>query len=205
VDGPGVDPVSPHPGNSIVLHMSVSLDGFMEGPGHDIGWHQVDGEVHQHINDVLRSAGAFLQGRVAYELMDGFWPTADSHPDSSPEEVDFSQIWRDVPKVVYSRTLAGVGGTTRVFREVVAAEVEAVRAKARGDLYVGGARLAAEFLRQDLVDEFRLFVNPVLLGEGTPLFPQLRDRRELRLVESRTFGNGVVLLRHARARSDGRA
>jgi dihydrofolate reductase len=186
--------------NRIVLSMTVSLDGYMEGPGSDISWHHVDAEVHDHFNEVLRTAGAFLDGRVTWELMAGYWPTADADPKSSPSEVQFARIWRDMPKVVYSRTLEEAGWNTRVVREVAAAEVEALRAEARGDLFVGGAQLSGEFLRQDLVDEIRLYVNPVLLGAGTPLFPTPAERRALRLIETRTFGNGVVLVRHERIR-----
>jgi dihydrofolate reductase len=181
--------------------MSVSLDGYMEGPGHDIGWHMVDDEVHGHINEVLGRGGAFLSGRVTHELMAEFWPTADEDPAGPPPIVEFARIWRDMPKVVYSRTLQQAGWNTGIVREVVAEEVRALDAETEGDLFLGGARLAAEFLRQDLVDEFRLFVNPMLLGVGTPLFPHLADRRALRLVETRTYGNGVVLLRHERARA----
>ena len=195
MDGPGRGAVS------VVLHMSVSLDGYMEGPGHDISWHQVDEELHDHINEVLSTAGAFLSGRVNHELMAEFWPTADQDPDSPRAYVEFARIWRDMPKVVYSRTLQQADWNTRVVREVVADEVRALDAETEGDLFLGGARLAAEFFRQDLVDELRLFVNPILLGEGTPLFPAQTVRRRLRLVESRTYGNGVVLLRHARDRT----
>ena len=195
MDGPGRRPVS------VVLHMSVSLDGYVEGPGHDIGWHQVDAELHQYINDVLRTSGAFLSGRVTHELMAQFWPTADSDPASPPQYVEFAGIWRDMPKVVYSRTLQEADWNTRVVREVVAEEVRALDAETGGDLIVSGAHLVAEFFRQDLVDEFRLYLNPIVLGEGTPLFTVLPNRRPLRLIEARTFGNGVVLLHHARDRS----
>jgi dihydrofolate reductase len=195
-----VDGCGGHRVSRIVLSMSISLDGYMEGPGSDLGWHLVDEEVHGHFNDVLREAGAFLDGRVTYELMAGYWPTADSDPGRAPAETEFARIWRDMPKVVYSRTLQSAGWNTRVVREVVADEVRALRAESDGDLFLGGARLAAEFLRQDLVDEIRLYVHPVLLGEGTPLFSPLRGRRTLALVETRTFGNGVVLLRHERPR-----
>lgn len=82
----------------IVFHMSVSLDGYMEGPGHDLSWHRVDDELHQYMNDTLREAGGFLSGRVLYELMADFWPTADQDPEASPVMVEFAGIWRDMPK-----------------------------------------------------------------------------------------------------------
>jgi dihydrofolate reductase len=185
----------------IVLMLSVSLDGYMEGPGRDLGWHLVDDELHDHFNEVLAAMGAFLDGRVTYELMAEFWPTADSDPLSPRPMAEFARIWRDMPKIVYSRTLEKADWNTTVVREVVPAEVEALKAQDGGDLALGGADLAATFLRHDLVDEFRLYVHPVVLGAGTPLFRPADTPRPLRLVETRTFGNGVVLLRHERTRA----
>jgi len=89
----------------IILAMQVSLDGFFEGPDHDLSWHMVDDELHRHFNERLGAMGAFLDGRVMYELMAGFWPTADKDPASTAPMVEFARIWRDMPKIVYSRTL----------------------------------------------------------------------------------------------------
>ena len=186
----------------IVLVTSVSVDGYIEAPGRDISWHRVDDEVHQHFNEVLGAMGAFLEGRVTYELMEEYWPTADQDPASPPEIAEFAQIWRRTPKIVYSRTLEHVGPNVTLVRDVVAEEVQALKAQPGGDLVIGGARLAAEFHRLDLVDEFRIYVHPVLIGDGTPLFARDEARRPLRLIETRTFGNGVVLLRHERDRTE---
>ncbi|MBV7700637.1 dihydrofolate reductase family protein [Streptomyces sp. TRM70350] len=183
----------------IVLMMSVSLDGCIEGPDRDLGWHRVDEEVHQHFNDVLREMGAFLDGRVGYEVMAGFWPTADADPNTPAPVAEFAGIWRDKPKYVYSRTLQHADWNTTVVRDVVPEEVRALKGRTDGDLGLGGSDLTAEFLRHDLVDEFRLYVHPVLVGNGKPLFPPGTRPADLRLVESRTFGNGVVLLRYDRA------
>jgi dihydrofolate reductase len=178
--------------------MSVSLDGFMEGPDRDLDWHMVDDELHRHFNEELGAMGGFLDGRVTYELMAGYWPTADADPSSSRPAAEFARIWRDMPKVVYSRTLDRAGWNTTVVREVVAEDVMALKAQPGGDLVLGGADLAAEFMRQDLIDEYRLYVHPVAIGRGKPLFPPSDARTELRLAETRAFGNGVVLLRYER-------
>jgi dihydrofolate reductase len=181
----------------VVFSLSISLDGYMEGPGGDISWHLVDEELHRHMNEWLGGAGAFLEGRVTFELMADYWPTADQNPASPPAEVEFAEIWRRMPKIVYSRTLERVEDEkATVARDVVADEVMALKAQPGGDLVVGGPRLAAEFLRQGLVDEFRVYVHPVLIGEGTPMFPRSELHTALRTVETRTFGNGVVLLRY---------
>jgi dihydrofolate reductase len=184
---------------NVVQMISVSLDGFIEGPEGELDWHMVDDEVHRHFNDVLRGMGAFLDGRVTYELMAGFWPTADEDPASSEPMVEFARIWRDMPKIVYSRTLEHADWNTTIVREVVPEEVMKLKAEPGGDLALGGADLGATFMRHDLIDEYRLYVNPVLVGSGKRLFPESDVQRRLRLVETRIFGNGVVLLRYERA------
>ncbi|AVV40762.1 dihydrofolate reductase family protein [Streptomyces sp. ID05-04B] len=189
----------------IVLMMSVSLDGYIEGPGHDISWHRVDEELHRHMNDVVRGLGGLLSGRITHELMAGFWPTFDSGPDVDPDGAmaEFAGIWREIPKYVYSRTLQHADWNTVIVREVVPDEVRALSRQPGGDLGLGGADLAAAFLDHDLVDEIRLYVHPVLIGRGKPLFPHRDALTPLTLVESHTFGNGVVLLHYQRASEEG--
>lgn len=184
----------------VLMMMSVSLDGFMEGPNRELDWNRVDDELHGYLNAHLATMGAFLDGRVTYELMHEYWPTADEDP-ASPETVkEFARIWREMPKIVYSRTLESPGANTTVVRDVVPAEVEALKAEPGGDLMVGGADLAASFAAHDLIDEYLIYVHPVLIGEGKRLFPGADRHADLRLVETRTFGNGVVLLHYARDR-----
>jgi dihydrofolate reductase len=186
----------------IVVHMSVSLDGFFEGPDRDLGWHLVDDELHTHFNEQVATMSAFLDGRVTHELMAGFWPTADADPTSSGPVKQFARIWRDMPKIVFSRTLDQPGWNTMVRREVDPDEIRALKERPGGDMALGGADLAATFRRYDLIDEYRLYVHPVLLGAGRRLFGPAGAPSELRLVETRAFGNGVVLLRHERLRPE---
>ncbi|MGW3496975.1 dihydrofolate reductase family protein [Streptomyces sp. NPDC001020] len=185
----------------IILMMSTSLDGYIEGPNREIDWHLVDDELHQHFNDVLKEMGAFLNGRVTYQLMAGFWPGADRDPAAPAPVVEFARLWRNMPKVVFSRTLQHADWHTTIVRDVVAEDIRALKAQEGGDLALGGCDLAAEFLRQDLVDEFRIYVHPVLIGRGKRLFPQAEAETltSLRLIDSRRFGNGVVLLHYERA------
>ncbi|NDZ78701.1 dihydrofolate reductase family protein [Streptomyces sp. SID10853] len=182
----------------IILMMSVSLDGYIEGPGRDIGWHRVDDELHRSLNAYLATMGGFLDGRVTHELMAGYWPTADADPAAAETVKEFAEIWREMPKTVYSRTLDRTDWNTTVVREVVPEEVRALKARPGGDLSLGGANLAASFMAHGLVDEFRIYVHPVLIGGGTPLFPAAGATVGLDLVESRTFGNGVVQLHYRR-------
>jgi dihydrofolate reductase len=184
----------------IIWMMSVSLDGFMEGPDHELDWQMVDDELHRHFNEELATMGAFLDGRVTYRLMAGYWPTADMDPSSTGPVIEFARIWRDMPKIVYSTTLTHGDWNTTVVRAVVAEEVMALKAAPGGDLVVGGADLAAAFMRHDLIDEYRLYVHPIVIGRGKPMFKPSNAKIELRLAETRTFGNGVVLLRYERPR-----
>jgi dihydrofolate reductase len=184
----------------VITMMSVSLDGFMEGSNREIDWHLVDDELHGHFNDELATMSAFLDGRVTYELMAEFWPTADEDPANGPLMAQFAGIWREMPKIVYSRTLERAGWNTTVAHDVVVEEVEALKAAPGGDLMLGGADLTASFMRLDLIDEYRLYVHPVVLGAGKPFFPPSDVPVSLRLAESRAFGNGVVLLRYVRRR-----
>jgi dihydrofolate reductase len=182
----------------IVVQLSVSLDGFFEGPGGDLSWHMVTEELHTEFNDVLRSMSTFIDGRVMHEMMAGYWPTADQQPDATKPEIEFSQIWREKPKLVYSRTLETTEWNTTVVREVDPEHIRELKQQPGGDMALGGADLAASFLKHDLIDEWRLYVVPVVLGAGRRLFPE-GVSVPLQLVEARPFDNGVLLTRYARA------
>jgi dihydrofolate reductase len=182
----------------IIVLLSVSIDGFFEGPNRELDWQLVDDELHSHFNQVLSGMGVFLNGRVTYELMAKAWPTADQDPASTPPMVEFARIWRDMPKVVYSKTLERADWNASIVRDVVPEQVKALKAQPGGDMVLGGADLAAAFMRHDLIDEFRLYLHPVILGRGRRLFESSDESRQLRLAETRTFGNGVVLLHYQR-------
>jgi len=191
----------------LMVMMSLSVDGYMEGPDGDLSWHLVDDEVHGYFNRLLASMSCFIHGRATYELMAGYWPTADADPQSPAVQREFAQIWRDMPKLVYSRTLDRVDWNAELRREVDIAEIEQLKARSERDITLGGADLAATFMRHDLIDEYHLCVHPVLVGAGRRLFPEGDvlpggGPAGLRLAETRTFGNGVVLLRHERADAD---
>jgi dihydrofolate reductase len=186
----------------LILMMSVSLDGYFEGPDRELDWQLVDEELATHFNEWLATMSAFLDGRVTYELMAGYWPTADADPAAPAPVAEFARIWRDMPKLVFSRTLQQAGWNTTVVRDVVPEEIMKLKAQPGGDMVIGGADLAASFLRHDLIDEFRIYVHPVILGTGRPLFRPSEAKVGLRLTETRAFGNGVVLLRYQRPDPD---
>ena len=182
---------------TVIYSMSVSLDGFIAGPDGDIGWTAPDEELFRFHVQQTREIGAHLMGRGLYEAMLP-WETQEEWW-SDPAAPEFARIWQAIPKVVFSTTLREVQGNARLASDDVAREVARLRAApGEGVISVGGAGLAATLIELDLIDEYRLFVNPVVLGGGTPYFPALDHRIELELLETRTFGSRVAYLRHRR-------
>ncbi|MDT7785443.1 MAG: hypothetical protein QOF58_3862 [Pseudonocardiales bacterium] len=175
----------------IITMTSISLDGFMEGPDHDISWHHVDAEMHEHFNAELARMSRFVDGRRNHETMLEAWPHTDEHPEWPRPMHDFGKIWRAMPKVVYSRTLDTTEWNTEVKREIDPDEVRAWP----GDSMVGGAQLVGSFFELDLIDEVRLYLNPVAIGAGTPFF---KKPNALALKSTKAFGNGVVELIYGR-------
>jgi len=188
----------------IILMMSVSVDGFIEGPNGELDWHSVGDEFHSHVDEQLGAMSAFLSGRVVYELMAGYWPMADSNPSCTRRVAEFARIWREMPKIVFSRTLERAEWNTTVVREVVPEQIRELQAQPGGDMVVSGALLGAAFMEHDLIDEYRIYVHPIVIGRGKPLFRPSAQKIALRLGETRTFGNGVVLLRYERPGGGGR-
>jgi dihydrofolate reductase len=181
----------------LIYSMGVSLDGFIAGPDGDFGWSAPDEELHRFHNQQMREIGAHLCGRRLYEVM-VYWETADENPSLSDYELEFARIWKDTPKIVFSKTLDKVEGNARLVRDGVAEEVAELKEQPGKDLAVGGAGLASTLIELGLVDEFRLFINPVVVGGGTPYFPPVQERIDLELIETRTFGSRVVYVRYGR-------
>jgi dihydrofolate reductase len=184
--------------SKVIYSMGVSLDGFIAGPGGEIDWSAPDEELHRFHNEQTRELGAHLCGRGLYEEM-LYWETADRDPSAGEPELEFARIWQGLPKIVFSNKLERVEGNARLATDGVADEIARLSEQPGKDIAVGGAGLAATATRLGLVDEYRLFVSPVVLGGGTPFFPALDERIDLELVEQRTFGSRVVYLRYQRA------
>ncbi len=175
----------------LIYSMGVSLDGFIAGSDGAIDWSAPDEELHRFHNQQTRELGAQLCGRRLYEEM-AYWETAEENPSSAEHELEFARIWKSMPKIVFSQTLREVVGNARLVRGGVAQEVAKLKEQPGMDLAVGGAGLASTLIKSGLIDEYRLFVSPVVLGGGTPYFPALEERINLELVETRTFGSRVV-------------
>ena len=181
----------------VIYSMGVSLDGFIAGPAGEIDWSAPNEELHRFHNEQTKEFGAQLCGRRLYEVMT-YWETAEEDPTAAEHELEFARVWKQLPKIVFSKTLEQVEGNARVVRDGVADEVAMLKQQPGGDLAVGVAGFASTLIELGLVDEYRLFVNPVVLGGGTPYFPALEQRIDLELLETRTFGSRVVYLRYLR-------
>jgi dihydrofolate reductase len=183
--------------SKLIYSMGVSLDGFVADPNGEVDWSVPDEELHRFHNQQARELGAHFCGRDLYEVM-LYWETAEENRAASEYELEFATIWKPLPKIVFSNTLEKVEGNAKLASAGIAEEVARLKEEPGKDLAVGGATLAASFIELGLVDEFRLFVSPVVLGGGTPFFPALGKRIGLELAETRTFGSRVVYLRYRR-------
>lgn len=182
----------------LIYSMGVSLDGFIAGPRGQIDWSAPDEELHRFHNQQARALGGHVCGRRLYETM-LYWETADQNPSATAYELEFAQIWKDLPKVVFSTALERVEGNATLIRDDLARVVVELKKQPGKELAVGGARLASALIRLGLIDEYRLFIAPIVLGGGTPFFPSLDRPIELQLLETQTFGSRVVYVRYGRA------
>jgi dihydrofolate reductase len=182
----------------LVYSAIASLDGYVADRDGAFAWSAPDEEVHAFVNDLERPVGTYLYGRRMYEVMVP-WETLDTTGESAAMR-DFAQLWRAAEKVVYSRTLTTPSSArTRVVRAFDPDEVRALKASASRDISVGGPELASHALRAGLVDEYHLFLNPIVVGGGTAALPD-DLRLQLELLDERRFGNGVVHLHYRVAR-----
>jgi dihydrofolate reductase len=180
--------------------MSVSVDGFITDREGQFAWANPSEEQFRFHIEQVRELGGVLCGRGLYETMLP-WETDPSLRDKEPGAA-FADVWCAIPKVVFSRTLERVQGNARLAQASLAEEVAAALDTTDKDLEIGGAGLAAEAIDLGLVDELRIFRNPVLVGGGTPFLPPVTEAVPLTLIETRTFGSRVVYERYGRARDE---
>ncbi len=181
---------------NITYMMMASLDGFVEDREGSIEWVLIDEELHRFVNDWTRASSALLFGRKMYQLMMEFWPTADEDPANPDFVREYSTIWKSKPKYVFSKTTGQVEGDGHVITGNLTEEVGRLKTQYVGDLMLGGPGIAAEFMRLGLVDEYQVYMNPIILGGGKPMYPQLEQPVHLRLAETHAFKSGVTFLRY---------
>jgi len=179
----------------LIYSAITSLDGYVADAAGNFDWAEPDAEVHRFVNDLERTVGRHLYGRRMYEVM-VYWETATTLANQPPVAQDYAEIWQTADKIVYSKTLETVSsGRTRIERHFDAEAVRQMKATAETDISVGGPDLAAQAIQAGLVDEFHLFITPVVVGGGTKSLPD-NVHLKLELLDERRFGNGVVHLHY---------
>jgi dihydrofolate reductase len=179
----------------LIYSMITSLDGYVADESGTFDWAAPDEEVHAFVNDLERPIGTYLYGRRMYETM-RYWETAEAQPGRRPVSLDFAQLWQAADKIVYSAALEAVKTKrTRLERDFDPDAVRELKRTAERDISIGGPTLAAHAIRAGLVDEFQLFLNPIVVGGGNPAIPS-GLRVPLELADEHRFRNGVVHLRY---------
>lgn len=192
---------------TIYLFMSLSIDGYFEGPNHDLSWHNVDDEFNTFAVELLWDTDLFLWGRRIYQLMESFWPDAADDESMSKDDVEIARSMNHTPKIVYSRTLERVDEkknwmNVKLVRELDPQEVRRLKGQAGKKIGVGGSGLALSLAREGLINEYMFMVTPVMLGSGTPILKGLDAKVKLEVISSRPFRSGNVLLTYKPANPD---
>lgn len=193
------------PERRLYVSMIVSLDGFIEGPERELDWFQDgDPQFEQYCNEMIDSVGVALYGRRSYQLMVQYWPNAELHPKSAADGA-FARKMNALPKIVLSRTLQKVtwNNTTILSDDVATRLRELKQTPGKPIVAWAGADLVATLAELDLVDEYRLLVQPVVLGAGTPLFQRVAARRELKLTRTTQLGHNIAVLCYEPVRGSG--
>ncbi len=179
----------------IILAMPISLDGYIEGPHRELDWVVADDEMHDYSAKLLKRADLMIFGRVAYQLLANYWPTAASDPNITPGELAFAKTINPLPKIVYSHTLQKVDWNTRILRSFDPQEILDLKAQPGGNIALsGGAMIAKTFLQHKLVDEIQLMVQPAVIGSGTSLFGGIQNGFSLEFLRQETLHSGIIVL-----------
>lgn len=178
--------------------MHISLDGFVAGPNGEMNWIKVDEELFDHVGKRIGETDTALYGRNTYEMMQNYWPTAGDEPDASKHDKEHSRWYKNAHKVVLSKTMKGQDlANTTIISDNVADRLNEIKQQAGSEILLFGSPTATHSLiQQNLIDGYWLFVNPIILGRGIPLFTDIKDQVKLQLLTTRPFTSGVVELNY---------
>jgi dihydrofolate reductase len=182
----------------IISFMHISLDGFVAGPNGEMNWIKVDEEIFDHVGKRISETDTALYGRVTYEMMEGYWPAAGDQPHASKHDKDHSQWYKKAHKLVLSKTLKDADLTnTTIISDNLTERINAIKGQAGKEILLFGSPTATHSLMQEnLIDGYWLFVNPIILGQGIPLFIGSKDKTGLKLLTTRPFTSGVTELNY---------
>jgi dihydrofolate reductase len=188
---------------SLIFFMHASLDGFVAGPNGEMNWITVNDEIFDFVDTMTPTADTALYGRVTYEMMEAYWPEAGKQPNASKHTKEHSVWYSKVTKVVLSKTMSEEGlVNTTVISDDLADNINKIKnQEGKNILIFGSPRASHSLLREGLVDEFWIFLNPILIGQGIPLFKDVPEITKLNLIETKTFACGVIALRYGKERN----
>jgi dihydrofolate reductase len=182
----------------IISFMHISLDGFVAGPNGEMNWIKVDEEIFDHVGTRIAETDTALYGRVTYEMMQSYWPLAGGKPDASKHDIDHSKWYNKAHKIVLSKTMknADLLNTTIVSDNLSDRLHEIKQLTGSEILFFGSPTATHALIQQNLIDGYWLFVNPIILGQGIPLFEGINDKTKLKLITTRQFTSGVTELNY---------
>ncbi|MDB5232463.1 MAG: bifunctional deaminase-reductase domain protein [Chitinophagaceae bacterium] len=182
----------------IISFMHISLDGFVAGPNGEMNWIKVDEELFDHISKRIGEGDTALYGRVTYQMMEDYWPTAADKPTASKHDIDHSKWYKKAQKLVLSKTMKGADLTnTKIISDNLSDNINEIKQQPGEDILLFGSPTATHSLIQlNLIDGYWLFVNPIILGRGIPLFTDIKDKIKLKLLTTKQFTSGVTELNY---------
>ena len=183
----------------IKLQMQLSLDGFVGGPNGELDWMvwNWDDILKNYVTGLTNSADTFLMGRATGEGMAVYWPTVAGNPESSEEDKWMADKLNNLPKVVFSRTVTSINWTNARVANDIVEEVKELKKEPGKDIIIyGGAGIVSSFIRENLIDEYHLFINPVIIGTGKTIFNHVKEQMKLKLVNATVSATGIVILHY---------
>jgi dihydrofolate reductase len=182
----------------IILSLHTTLDGFVAGPEGEMDWIRIDDEMFDLVGKFTEEADTALYGRKTYEMMDSYWPTAADQPNATKHDIEHSVWYNKAKKIVLSKTMKGAEiSKTTIISDHIAAEVEQLKNQNGKNIIIFGSPAAAHSLMEyNLIDDYWLFINPIILGQGIPMFAKVKDKVNLQLVTSKVFTCGVTALNY---------
>jgi dihydrofolate reductase len=182
----------------IIAFMHVSLDGFVAGLNGEMDWIKVDQEIFDHVAQRINKGDTALYGRVTYQMMENYWPTAGDKPTATRHDIEHSKWYKEVRKIVLSKTINGTGlMNTKIISDNLSDEINEIKQQPGEDILLFGSPTATHSLMQlNLIDGYWLFVNPIILGQGIPLFVDIKDKIKLKLLTTQQFTSGVTGLNY---------
>jgi dihydrofolate reductase len=185
----------------LVVFMHTTLDGFVAGPNGEMDWIKVDSEIFEYAGQQTDMADTALYGRVTYQMMEAYWPTAGDQPNATKHDIQHSNWYNSVTKVVVSKTLQQHNLlNTKIISDNIADEIKKIKEQpGKNILMFGSPSVAHVLIQHNLIDDYWLLVNPILLGEGIPLFTNTEARINLKLEKNNVFTSGVIVLHYEKS------